>query len=109
MGRFQSLLGLGYLSDRDFTGRRSSGAAWVPRFSDETILTYGIPILKALSVSPDEKERIYQIIDQMEIPMDNCLAVVEALSDMDYLIILEKDLKGNHLLFLTEKGRKMLG
>ena len=109
MGRFQSRLGLGYLSDRDFIGRRPSGAAWVPRFSDETILAYGIPILQALRASPTEKERIYRIIDQIEIPMDNCLAVVEALADMDYLVILEKDLKGNHLLFLTERGRKMLG
>ena len=109
MGRFQSRLGLGYLSDRDFTGRRPSTAVGVPRFSDETLLAYGIPILKALRASPKERERIHRMIDQTEIAMDNCLTVVEALSEMGYLVILEKDLKGNHLLLLTEKGRKMAG
>jgi hypothetical protein len=39
--------------------------------------------------------------------MDTCLTVAEALSQMGYLLIVEKDLKGNHLLLLTEKGKKM--
>ena len=108
MGSFKSRIGLGYLRERDFTGEKHHEEALWPPFSGETLLAYGLPILKTLKASQKERERIHKIIDQTKISMEICLAVAQALSQLGYLAIGEKDLKGNHLLQLTDKGRKMV-
>ena len=108
VGRFRSRIGLGYLRQGDFTVEGHQGEALPARFSGETVLAYGLPILKTLKAAPKERERVHKIIDQTRIPMETCLTVTQALSQLGYLTIGEKDLKGNHLLHLTEKGRKMV-
>jgi hypothetical protein len=104
---YRSRLGLGYLGVRDFPKREKTPLA-SSRFSSEILLSYGVPILRGLRDSQKDRARIHRIIEQTHIPMDTCLTVSEALRQLGYLEVAERDLKGNHLLLLTEKGKKMV-
>lgn len=52
--------------------------------------------------------RLYTLIDQLQIPIEVALKVTDYLEKRGHLRIVQRDLKGDHELQLTEEGRKLL-
>ena len=79
-----------------------------PPFLDEALLTYGRPLLEALRRAAPGTERLHGLIDEMAIPIDVALRVVDHLESQRYLEVVNRDLKGNHELRLTDEGARLL-
>jgi hypothetical protein len=114
MTKIMQQLGLGYLK-----GSRDSGppqrqsrerAGEQPPFFDEALLLYSRPLLDALAAAPGRSAGLFDLIERVRLPIEDALRVLPELERQGYVTIVERDLKGNHRLQLTEDGaRKLAG
>ena len=77
-------------------------------FLDEALLSYGRPLLEALQRAAPGTARLHALIDELAIPIEVALRVVDHLEGQRYLAVVNRDLKGNHELRLTEEGARLL-
>lgn len=102
-------LGLGYLDKRsrgDSSNRAAPGRA--PGLDPVEMLgKFGRPLMKAISQSGGV-ERLYSLLEGLQMPISVALPVVEFLEREDLVEIVDRDLKGNYQLRLTNRGRGMI-
>ncbi len=110
MADIRKQLGLDYL--RRGTEERGPAAEpsqeALPPFLRDALISYGRPMLAALGGAAPATVRLHALIDQLQIQIDVALKVTEYLEEKKYLTIVRRDLKGDHELQITEKGRKLL-
>ena len=51
---------------------------------------------------------MYAIVDELQIPIETALKLVDHLEQNGYLVIVSHDLRGNHELRLTDAGLRLL-
>jgi len=99
--------GLDYLKG----GSQGRAPAEPPRqqpFLDDALIAYGWRVLDSLRQARPGTKRLYVLIDELKMPIDVALKVVEQLEARKYVEIVAKDLKGDHELRVTEDGVKFL-
>jgi hypothetical protein len=72
------------------------------------LIAYGREVLSAVRQAEPEPARLYAVVDQLHIPIDVVLEVVDYLEKQGYVTVLDRDLKGNHALRLTAAGAALL-
>lgn len=97
-------LGLDFLR-----GQQREAPEPLPPFLKDALLSYSRPILEALARAHPGTIRLYALIDQLQIPIEVALKVVDYLERNNLLTIVRRDLKGDHELQLTDAGRRLLG
>lgn len=105
-------LGLGYLGRKPDGSRREeqkrSGTEQSTSLDPLEMLTsYGRPIMKYMATHGGTA-RLYSIIDNLQMPIGVALPCVEFLDREDFVEIVQQDLKGDHELRLTKRGRAMV-
>jgi hypothetical protein len=107
-------LGLGYLnrprsaSDADqLTPGSLPNPSATPVAPREAILTFGRPMLDDLAEAGGSA-RLWDLIEKRRIPIDICLRLVDAFEQDGLLEVQERDLKGNHGVRITTKGRSVI-
>jgi hypothetical protein len=109
MADFRKQLGLDYLRGSEESERPARSMESSARtFLDDAVIAYGRPMLEELSKSRNGTARLYSLIDALTIPIDVALKVVEGLEARKYLVVVERDLKGNYELQITTAGRGLL-
>jgi len=78
------------------------------RFMDDALISYGRKVLEVLEKGKGEKASVYEICEQIQVPIDTVLKVVEYLQSKAMIEIVNSDLKGNHELHLVPAGKKLL-
>jgi predicted transcriptional regulator len=105
MADLRSRLGLDYLQKRGGEpDDRQSGRSAL----DEARLAYARPLLDALRRASPGPVHLYQLIDELGVPIDLALKLVDDLESRGYLTVVNRDLKGNHELRLTDEGARVL-
>jgi predicted transcriptional regulator len=107
MSSIRKQLGLDYL--RGAEQAETPRAREEPPYLDDALISYGRPVLEALRRNAPATTRLYALIDELNIPIEMALRVTEYLEKRGHLRIVQRDLKGDHELQLTEEGRKLLG
>ena len=104
-------LGLGYLdrSSKTETSNRdgSTRSLWNGLDPVEMLSSIGRPLLKGVA-SAGGVERLYPLLENLHMSISVALPVVEFLEQQDLVEIVDRDLKGNHELRLTKRGRGMI-
>ena len=105
MSDIRRQIGLDYLQNKS----ASRGVAEpVPSSLDSALLAHGRAVLEAIRRAAPEPGRLYTIVEDLQIPIDVALRVVEYLERQGYLTVAARDLKGNHALRLTADGAVLL-
>lgn len=81
----------------------------LPPFLSDALIAYGRKILESLARVAPATGRLFSLIDELQMPIDVALRVVEHLEGKKYLTVVRRDLKGDHDLAITDEGRKLLG
>jgi hypothetical protein len=111
MADIRDRIGLDYLAKRGVQRepepepRRQGGAAFI----DEALLAYGRPMLDAVRRAAPAPARVYAIVDDLQIPIDVALELVDHLEQNGYLVVVSRDLRGNHEVRLTDAGLRLPG
>jgi predicted transcriptional regulator len=110
MAGIRDQIGLDFLQKRgtEPEDRAISSGEERPSFMDEALLTYGRPMLEVLRRAAPGTVRLHNLIDELAIPIDVALRVVDHLESQRYLAVVNRDLKGNHELRLTDEGARLL-
>jgi hypothetical protein len=113
--RIMQQLGLGYLpkvsraSSADLRRQEEPASeAAEPPFFDEALLLYSRPLLDALNAAPGRTASLFEIIEKVRLPIEDALRILPELERYGYITIVERDLKGDHRLRLTERGADKL-
>lgn len=101
-------LGLGYLNQRNRADPPAQSQSR-PLASDpvEILTKFGRPLLKAIAKSGGV-DRLYPLIEGLQMPISVALPVVEFLEREDLVEVIDRDLKGNYQLRVTNRGRGMI-
>lgn len=102
-------LGLGYLDRRSKTDPSNRGSSNRAIGSDpvELLSKFGRPLLKGIAATGGV-DRLYPLLERLQMPISVALPVVEFLEKEDLVEIVDRDLKGNYQLRLTNRGRVMI-
>ena len=106
MGTFSDKFGLEYLrragaQDKVVEPDRLPGM-------DEALISWGRRIVEVLSAAPQQQDKVFNILDKLDVRIDVLLPVINYLISGGYLTKVEEDKKGNDLLKMTERGQKLL-
>lgn len=72
------------------------------------VIAYGGEMLGILSKAPDNRDKLYHLIEEIGIPIEEALEVTEFFEKNGYVDVISRDLKGNHELKLTDRGLKLI-
>jgi hypothetical protein len=110
MGSFRDKFSLSYLNPSGAqadVSQRSSQSEHLPGM-EEALLVWGRRIAEVLNGSTNQTAKVFDILDKLDGRADTLLPVINYLSSEGYLVRLQEDLKGNDVLKLTERGRKLI-
>jgi hypothetical protein len=101
-------LGLGYLDKRSKGDSSNRNQIRTPGTDPVEMLTkFGRPLLKAIAQN-NGTDRLYPLLERLQMPISVALPVVEFLEREDLVEITDRDLKGNYQLRLTNRGKGMI-
>ena len=106
MGSFRDKFSLSYLNPPDPQQKTSSTSA-LPGM-EEALLTWGRRVAETLDDSPNQTLRVFEIVDRLNARADTLFPVINHLTSGGYLARLQEDPKGNDVLKLTDRGKKLL-
>lgn len=111
MQEYRKKLGLGWTKKGSSDGDRSrSGPVEridADRFLEDALLAYAPKVLSGMGASPEGKASVFQLVDSLHEPVSVLGPVIDHLRKNGYVDLVEEDLKGDHKLRLTERGRKV--
>lgn len=109
MSDIRRQIGLDYLQNKGASrGIARSEGDPVPAALDSALLAHGRAFLEAIRRAEPEPGRLYTIVEDLQVPIDVALRVVEYMERQGYLTVAARDLKGNHALRLTADGAALL-
>lgn len=110
MADIRQRIGLDYLGQRGTQkkGREEAAAPSPPPFLSDALLSYGRPLLEAVRRAAPGTAHLHDVIDELKIPIDIALRLVDYLQEQHHLLVVRRDLRGNHELQLTDEGLKLL-
>ncbi|HEU4368365.1 MAG TPA: hypothetical protein VFV05_09090 [Methylomirabilota bacterium] len=109
MSDIRRQIGVDYLR-----GKKTSRAAPKPESDvarpplDSALLAHGRAVLEAIRKAEPEPGRLYAIVEELQLPIDVVLRVVDYLEREGYVAVAARDLKGNHALRLTAAGAALI-
>lgn len=80
----------------------------MPEFLSDALVAYGRPMLEAIRRSAPGTARLHSLVEELKIPIEVALKVVDYLEQKRYVAVVSRDLKGNHELRLTDEGARLL-
>lgn len=110
MADIRQRIGLDYLARRGVQKKSREEAApqGPPPFLADALLSYGRPLLEAIRRAAPATAHLHNVIEELKIPIDIALKLVDYLEDQRHLVVVRRDLRGNHELQLTDEGLKLL-
>ena len=110
MADIRKQIGLDFLRTREIsqgpTGERARGTGSTDLSG--ALITYGREVLGAVRKAEPDPAKLHVVVDQLHIPIDVALEVVDYLEKQGYVTVIDRDLKGNHTLRLTPAGAALL-
>lgn len=79
-----------------------------PSFLSDALLSYGRPLLDAIRRASPQTAHLHKLIEELQIPIDVALKLVDYLEEHRYLVVVRRDLRGDHELRLTDEGLKLI-
>lgn len=90
-------------------GREASRAAAEAKgFIEEAAIVLGVRILDFLAKNPDGKGKVFEVVEQTGMAIEEALQVTEALKSRQLLEVEVQDKFGNHALKITAEGRRFI-
>jgi len=74
----------------------------------QALMAYGWRVLDSLAKSNGGAAKVYELIDRVQIPIEIALKLVDYFESRGIIQVIQRDLKGDHSLAITQAGRDML-
>jgi hypothetical protein len=114
MQEYRKRLGLGWAKQQQESASRGeplrSGSGEridADRFLEDALLAYAPKVLTGMGRAPGFVTSVFQLVDSLHESVSVLGPVIDHLRKNGYVDLVEQDLKGDHKLRLTERGRKV--
>jgi hypothetical protein len=109
MSDIRKQIGLDFLRSRDASqGQDRRASERVSRNLEGALVAHGGPVLEAIRRVQPEPARLHAIVEDLRIPIDVAIRVVDYLEQQNYVEVVNRQLNGNHELRLTPEGVALL-